>query len=100
MTEFFISISSSIDTELSIGIGLSEFIILVEKQTAAQILYTINRPQNMLSQSKSCQLLHKCRNKLYNKSTANRSNGVRGLQLTNVKQNMTTIISNANLTTF
>jgi len=60
MTEFFISISSSIDTELSIGIGLSEFIILVEKQTAAQILYTINRPQNMLCQSKSCQLLHKC----------------------------------------
>ena len=45
-------------------------------------------------------VLHNCRNKLYNKSTANRSNGVRGLQLTNVKQNMTTIISNANLSTF
>jgi len=26
-------------------------------------------------QSKSCQLLHNCRNKLYNKSTTNESNG-------------------------
>ena len=35
-------------------------------------------------QSKSCQLLHNCRNKLYKKSRTNRSNGITRLQSTDV----------------
>jgi len=45
---------------------------------------TADRPRDALCQSKSCQLQHNCRNKLYSKSTANQSNGVRGLQLADV----------------
>ena len=37
-----------------------------------------------LCHTKSCQLLHNCRNKLYSKSTTNRSNGAKGLQLIDV----------------
>jgi len=37
------------------------------------------------SQSKSCQLLHNCRNKLCNKSTTKRSDGVRALRSTDAK---------------
>jgi len=42
---------------------------------------TADRPRDALCQSVSCQLLHSCRHKLYSKSTTNRINGVRGLQL-------------------
>ena len=53
-------------------------------KTLTRICATADRPRDALCQSKSCRLLHNCRNKLYSKSTANRSNGVRGLQLTDV----------------
>jgi len=36
-------------------------------------------PCDMLCQSKSCQQLHICRNKLFNKSSTNQSSGVKGL---------------------
>ena len=53
-------------------------------KTLTRSCATADRPRDALCQSKSCRLLHNCRNKLYSKSTANRSNGVRGLQLTDV----------------
>ena len=42
---------------------------------------TADRPRDAQCQPVSCQLLHNCRHKLYGKSTTNRINGVRGLQL-------------------
>ena len=41
---------------------------------------TVDGPRDTIYQSKSCQLLHNCiKNKLYNKSAVNRSNGVKTL---------------------
>jgi len=45
---------------------------------------TADGPRDALCQSASCQLLHNCRNKLYNESRTNRSHGVRGFQSTDV----------------
>ena len=42
-------------------------------------------PRDALCQSVSCQLLHNCNNKLYNKSTTNRSDGVIALRSTDVQ---------------
>jgi len=46
---------------------------------------TAEGPRDALCQSKSFQQLHDCKNKLYNISTANRSDGVRGLQSTDAQ---------------
>jgi len=45
---------------------------------------TADGPRDELAQSKSRQLLHNCKNKLYNESTTSQSNGVRALRSTDV----------------
>ena len=46
---------------------------------------TADGPRDALCQSKSCQLLlYDCKNKHYNKSAINRSNGIKALRSTDV----------------
>ena len=55
------------------------------QRSQTRISATADRLSNALCQSKSCQLLHNCRNKLSHKSTTNWSNGVRALQSMDVQ---------------